>query len=228
MKFLVSVTDKVEALRAYRGGADIIDIKNPKEGSVGANYPWIIDEIVSSLKGKVEISATIGDLNFLPGMASLACYAALKLKVDYVKAGFYKLNLEQAKSLAKSLSKTLEMNKEAKLVMVSFADYKEFRGLSYWKLLEIAKDYFDGFLLDLKLKGERCLFDYLKKEELIRIRDFCRNNSLIFGMAGGLKFEHLKMVKDLEPDVFGVRRGVLDKLKVSESLVRTFIKSIRS
>ncbi|GAI18919.1 unnamed protein product [marine sediment metagenome] len=39
---LVSPRDINEALAAVRGGADILDIKNPEEGSLGANFPWII------------------------------------------------------------------------------------------------------------------------------------------------------------------------------------------
>ena len=34
-----------EALEAIAGGADIIDVKNPQEGALGANYPWVIKKI---------------------------------------------------------------------------------------------------------------------------------------------------------------------------------------
>jgi len=224
LKFLISVVNKEEAFEAYRGGANILDIKNPKEGSIGANFAWIIKDIVNSFKGKVEISATIGDLTYLPGMASLACYGALNLDVDYIKAGFYKLTLNQARDLAKSLIKTINMKGNTKLVMVSFADYREFKGLSYWELLKVAKDYgFDGFLLDLKLKNEKCIFDYISKEEMMKIKEFCKENSIIFGLAGGLKFDNLKEVKEINPDVVGFRRGVLSKGKVDESLVKKII-----
>ncbi|MCJ7722212.1 hypothetical protein MUO98_07410, partial [Candidatus Bathyarchaeota archaeon] len=41
MKLLVSVVDKTEALESIRGGANILDVKNPKEGSLGANFPRV-------------------------------------------------------------------------------------------------------------------------------------------------------------------------------------------
>ncbi len=34
-----------EAQEAIAGGADIIDVKNPTEGALGANYPWVIKRI---------------------------------------------------------------------------------------------------------------------------------------------------------------------------------------
>jgi hypothetical protein len=49
MKLLVSPRDVEEAKAVIRGSADIIDVKidvkNPKEGSLGANFPWIIRAI---------------------------------------------------------------------------------------------------------------------------------------------------------------------------------------
>ena len=38
-----------EALRCKEGGADIIDVKNPREGSLGANFPRVIRSIRKSI-----------------------------------------------------------------------------------------------------------------------------------------------------------------------------------
>ena len=72
MRLLVSPMNMVEAQAALDGGADILDVKNPKEGSLGANFPWIIREVADLVRGKVPLSATIGDLDYKPGTASLA------------------------------------------------------------------------------------------------------------------------------------------------------------
>ncbi|MCJ7714056.1 hypothetical protein MUO66_06325, partial [Candidatus Bathyarchaeota archaeon] len=42
MKLLLSPKNKKEAIETIVGGADIIDVKNPTEGPLGANFPWII------------------------------------------------------------------------------------------------------------------------------------------------------------------------------------------
>ncbi|MEJ2306473.1 MAG: (5-formylfuran-3-yl)methyl phosphate synthase, partial [candidate division WOR-3 bacterium] len=45
MKLLVSVVNKTEALDSIKGGADIVDVKNPTEGSLGANFPRVIRQV---------------------------------------------------------------------------------------------------------------------------------------------------------------------------------------
>ncbi|HOV52694.1 MAG TPA: (5-formylfuran-3-yl)methyl phosphate synthase, partial [Methanothrix sp.] len=46
MRLLVSPMNVTEARSALLGGADILDVKNPKEGSLGANFPWAIRAVV--------------------------------------------------------------------------------------------------------------------------------------------------------------------------------------
>ena len=49
MQLLVSPSSTEEAKRSL--SADIIDVKKPSEGSLGANFPWVIREI-KALAGK--------------------------------------------------------------------------------------------------------------------------------------------------------------------------------
>jgi len=76
MKLLVSPINTTEAKAALDGGADIVDVKNPKEGSLGANFPWMIRAVIETIESKKPVSATIGDFNFKPGTASLAALGA--------------------------------------------------------------------------------------------------------------------------------------------------------
>src|SRR5689334_5902222 len=90
MKVLVSPVSPEEAWAAAEGGADIIDVKNVREGSLGASFPWIIREVVRSLRGRdVTFSATLGDLPFKPGTASLAALGAAVSGARYIKAGLH-------------------------------------------------------------------------------------------------------------------------------------------
>jgi len=90
IKLLVSPTNLEEARNSIIGGADIIDVKNPLEGSLGANFPWVIKEIRKLVRkyNGLEISATLGDLPNLPGTASLAALGLANCDVDYIKVGF--------------------------------------------------------------------------------------------------------------------------------------------
>ena len=87
MKLLISPSDEKEAEEAVLGGADIIDVKNPKEGPLGASFPWIIKRIQKATPPHIEVSCTIGDVPGLPGTASLAALGAATLGVNYIKAG---------------------------------------------------------------------------------------------------------------------------------------------
>ena len=95
MKLLVSPINTEEAVSACNGGADIIDVKNPKEGSLGANFPWVIKEVKDSIDSKKPISATIGDFNYKPGTASLAAYGAASSGAEYIKVGLYDIQTEE-------------------------------------------------------------------------------------------------------------------------------------
>ncbi|MFB0544840.1 MAG: (5-formylfuran-3-yl)methyl phosphate synthase, partial [Asgard group archaeon] len=98
MKLLASVVNVEEAKAAIIGEAHIIDVKNPDEGSLGANFPQVIREI-SSLKmlfrNGFEVSAAVGDAPNLPGTISLACVGAATAGADYVKIGLFGVKNEK-------------------------------------------------------------------------------------------------------------------------------------
>ena len=84
MELLVSAINLDEAKEALAGGADILDVKNPKEGSLGANFPWVIKEI-SDYAEDVIVSTTIGDVPYKPGTVSLAALGSAVSGSNYVK-----------------------------------------------------------------------------------------------------------------------------------------------
>ena len=45
MKLLVSVIDAAEERLAVTGGVDIVDVKNPAEGSLGAPVPGVFARV---------------------------------------------------------------------------------------------------------------------------------------------------------------------------------------
>ena len=87
MKLLISPTNEEEASEAIAGGADIIDVKNPQEGALGANFPWIIKRIREITPKHIQVSCTLGEIPNLPGSISLAALGAASLGVDYIKVG---------------------------------------------------------------------------------------------------------------------------------------------
>src|SRR5688572_22177610 len=59
---LVSVRSAEEAVAALAGGADVIDVKEPNRGPLGAADPQTIAEIVRVVRGRVPVTAAAGEL----------------------------------------------------------------------------------------------------------------------------------------------------------------------
>ena len=66
MRLLVSVTDAEEARIAVDAGVDIVDVKNPAEGSLGAPGPGVIERVREVVPSERPVSAAIGDLPTCP------------------------------------------------------------------------------------------------------------------------------------------------------------------
>ena len=71
-QMLASVVNLEEALIALEAGTDIIDLKNPAQGALGALLLTVIRDIVMALAGAVPVSATIGDLPMQPDILEKA------------------------------------------------------------------------------------------------------------------------------------------------------------
>ena len=94
MKLLVSVVDAGEAHVAAAAGADIVDVKNPAEGSLGAPTPGVIADVRAAVPAELPVSAAIGDMPNLPGTAALAAVGAARSGATFVKVGLWGVSTE--------------------------------------------------------------------------------------------------------------------------------------
>jgi len=233
---LVSVVNKKEALEAIKGGAHIIDVKNPKEGSLGANFPRVIKQVKEIVPDNVEVSATIGDLPNLPGTASLAALGAVTSGADYVKAGLFGVKTPaEATILMKEVCRAVrDYNNASKVIAAGYADFKKVCCLNPLKLPQVAyKAEADGVIIDVKIKDSKSkLFDFLGDKELKKFVDEAHNSNLIAALAGSLDRQHIPRLYDLRADVIGVRKAVCSKRdrlngEVQRKAVQEFAKEIR-
>src|SRR5690349_523330 len=81
-KLLISVRDAEEAQIAAREGADLVDIKEPRRGPLGAADAETIQAIAQTLGGQVPLSAARGEL-----LAAADLPDALAGRLSYVKFG---------------------------------------------------------------------------------------------------------------------------------------------
>ena len=86
---LASVNSLEEALLALSANVDIIDLKQPALGALGALETDLVKAIVNEINGRCPVSATIGDLPMQPEIVYQAVKAMAETGVDYVKIGFF-------------------------------------------------------------------------------------------------------------------------------------------
>lgn len=234
MRLLVSVTNKMEALESVKGGAHIVDVKNPKEGSLGANLPRVIRQVSEIMPSNIEVSATIGDLPNLPGTSSLAALGAVVSGADYVKAGLFGVKtFSDAIDLTREVCRAVkEYRGASKMIAAGYADFREIGCLSPLILPKIAhRVKADGVMIDVKVKSHGKLFDLLSDEELKDFADESHKYDLTVALAGSLDKDDISRVFSLGADILGVRRAVCserDRLrgKVQKEAVSEFVEAI--
>ena len=233
MKLLVSVTNLEEAIIAYECKADIIDVKNPEEGSLGASHPNLVRKIRDTIGKNPEISVTLGDLPYLPGTASFAALGAISAGANYVKAGLRGCNkIEYALKMSEDIVKAAEGSR-AKVILSAYADFTDFDGLNPSLLPKIAKKVnAEGILVDILHKGENKVFHYLNEETLALLSSESSDYGIISALAGGLEKEDVPEVSKLGFSILGVRRAVCRRAKsghydIKNELVSELLKLVR-
>jgi uncharacterized protein (UPF0264 family) len=208
LKLLVSPKNEKEALEAIAGGADIIDVKNPREGPLGANFPWVIKRIRQVTPANIEVSCTLGEMPNLPGSMSLAALGAATIGVDYIKAGLYGLKTpEKAIRLMQNIIKAVnDCNSSIKVVTSGYADAERICTVNPLFVPKIAYEaQADIAMLDTAIKDGKSLFTFLTKPQLQRFIDAAHDYGLKAALAGSLRKADLPVVYALGADVVGIR-----------------------
>ncbi|MHA1129451.1 MAG: (5-formylfuran-3-yl)methyl phosphate synthase [Candidatus Helarchaeota archaeon] len=208
MKLLVSPQSIEEVYEVLKGKADIIDVKRPAEGSLGANFPWVIKKIREIVPKEIEVSATLGDLPDLPGTASLAAFGLVHCGVNYVKAGIKgPKTKDNAIFLMRQICHAVQdVNSEIKVVAAGYADAERFGGISPLSIPEIAAESeSDIAMLDTAIKDGKRLFDFLSHSELLEFVDTTHSYGLQAALAGSIRKEDLIPLIQIKPDIVGLR-----------------------
>ena len=89
MKLLVSVVDAGEARAAAAAGADVVDVKNPAEGSLGAPSPAVIAAVRAAVPPTCRSAPRSATCPTCPGTAALAALGAARSGATFVKVGLW-------------------------------------------------------------------------------------------------------------------------------------------
>jgi FolB domain-containing protein len=198
--FLASVTGPEEAEIALASGADIIDLKDPANGALGAVAPDVVRATVGAIAGRRPTSAVAGDLPMDPAAIVGAVEALALTGVDYVKVGLFPGGRREA--CVRALA---PVARGAKIVGVMFADH----GADIALIPTMAAAGFAGAMLDTAHNSAGRLLDAL---DITALREFvaaCRAHGLLAGLAGSLELPDAPRLLLLEPDVLGFRRALV-------------------
>lgn len=235
LKLLISPANEKEAKEAIAGGADIIDVKNPAEGALGANYPWVIRNIRAITPSNLKVSCTVGEVPNLPGSISLAAFGAATLGVDYIKVGLFGVKTSDAAChLLESVNRAAkESNPQIKVVATAYADAKIIGSIDPFLLPKIAsKAKVDVAMIDTYLKDGKTIFDHLSLKQLRSFVNSAHSVGLKVALAGSLRKEDLPAVYDLGADIAGLRgaactRGNRLSGEISRDLVADLVVALR-
>jgi len=218
---LASVLGPEEAAAALREGADILDLKDPREGSLGACPPALLRAVVRlrdaerrgpraagpAARGAL-VSAALGDAPNLPGTFALAAAGAAACGVDYVKGGLRgPMGEDESRDfLAGVVRAARDAFSGVSVVAAAYAEAAEIGSVGPGILPRVAQRAgAQGCLIDTAFKDGRTLFDHLDAEATARFIADCRRRGLLSGLAGSLGLPQVQLLLELGPDVVGVR-----------------------
>ncbi len=208
MLLLISPINTEEALEAVEGSADIIDVKNPKEGSLGASFPWVIKSIRELTPEGMHVSATIGDVPYKPGTVSLAAAGAVVSGANYIKTGLYGTkNYDEALEVMENVVRSVrEFNPDALVVAAGYADAHRVGAVDPMEIPRVAAESgADIAMVDTAVKDGKTLFDFMDEDALTKFTDDTHKYGLKVALAGSVKAEQLEMLYNLDCDIVGIR-----------------------
>ncbi len=218
-KMLASVNSVEEALLVLHENVDIIDLKQPASGALGALNINVIQSIVAIIAKRRPVSATIGDLPMQAQLVFNAVQTMSETGVDYIKIGFFPDNNWQA-----TIDKlALLTQKKLALIAVLFADGQP--NLNVIPVLKHAG--FTGVMLDTMDKKQGSLNQLMASNAIQHFVTSAKNQQLLCGLAGSLTLNDIPELLIHQPDYLGFRGALCEQRDRTGQLSRQSIKLIK-
>lgn len=201
---LASVRDLDEARIVFDAGVDLIDLKQPADGALGALPPEVIRDVVGFVAGRALTSATAGNIEPDAHAVQAAMADIAATGVDYVKAGLFPAAWQQGSrdyAAVRTCLGGLTPLKGSGRIAVMFADLAPPLDL----VDAVAEAGFDGVMVDTALKTGHSLPDVATDDWLASFIGGARARGLLCGLAGSLREGHIAQLARLAPDYLGFR-----------------------
>lgn len=208
---LVSVRSATEARLALEAGVDVLDVKEPSLGSLGAASDDVLAEIgqiAANRPGRL-FTAALGELTDLVDSSRLPAIPA--------SFGLLKVGLSGCRSLSDWPMQWARVResigsragKRFDWAGVAYVDEREADAPPVEDVLKAAIEAKCRFLLlDTWSKSEGRLTDFFSDRALVELGRKCRETGLQLAVAGRLRFEDLSDSLIAAADVVAVRSAV--------------------
>lgn len=200
-RWLASVQSLSEAKQLADYLPDLLDMKNPADGALGALPVATVKQIVNWLAGRCQSSATIGDLPMQPARIQTALLEMQQTGVDYLKVGLF--NGAALVDCLRHLKMFLQQF-DTPVIAVLFADQQYDKSV----LTNILDAGFSGVMLDTANKNGQHLLDHQTPEQLQLFVNSVKSRQRLCGLAGALRAEDIAVLKPLGADYLGFRSAL--------------------
>jgi (5-formylfuran-3-yl)methyl phosphate synthase len=197
-RMLASVQNRHEAGIVFQSGADIIDLKDPANGALGAVDRAKLLEVIEFIDGRCPVSAACGDLPMDPAIIREKVEDFVSTGVAYVKIGFF-----PSPELDNCIESLAPLAAHNKLIAVMFADYKDgYGGALFDKLVASG---FHGVMIDTADKSNGRLLDHMAPDQIGSFIKDGQRRGLVVGVAGSLEAPDVPRLLAYNPDYLGFR-----------------------
>ena len=200
-KWLASVQSFEEAQALIPALPDILDIKNPSQGALGALDIITVASIVRLVAKNCQTSATIGDLSMQAGLINPAMVEMAASGVDYVKVGVFPD--QNLMGCLEGMAKTLEQL-SVPVIAVLFVDKMPSQDV----MSQLKQSGFKGVMVDTAIKDGRHLLDHWDADQLSDFINEANHYDLLCGLAGALRYEDIAELQFLGADYLGFRSAL--------------------
>lgn len=227
-QLLVSVRSAMEAKAALRGGAALIDVKEPEHGPLGRASDSVIAEVVREVAGRKPVSAALGELLD----AAENGWPPDDMPLSFVKWGLAgdadRGAAAWQEKLRLALRELTERQPSCRAVAVAYADWRRAQAPCPDEVCRFAAENRTGaFLIDTWQKDGSTLLDWLSLQEVEHLQQRCRSAGVPLALAGSLGPAQILSLLPLRPDWIAVRGAVCKgghrSAVIDESKVRRLV-----
>jgi len=230
-QLLVSVRTAAEAEAALTGGCDILDIKEPRNGSLGMapveEMARIVEAAAAFSTDQLPISAALGEVVDW----STKTPPALPSGITYVKLGTAELGadpawvsrwLETRRRFEEASGRTFQW------IAVTYADWRRANSPVQNEVIQAARETgCDGVLFDTYIKDGSGLLEWLTPEELRSMTAEIQDSGQFTALAGQIRESDLDELAAIDAAILAVRSAVCLQGERTDAIEASAVRRFR-